>query len=57
MDHHQLTLMPFSGSETGNFYELELLLRNILEAAALPVNQQASFLQLHLRDVALRFFF
>ena len=51
-----LTLNPFSGSEKENFREFELLLRSILAVAALPANQQAKFLQLHLRDAALRFF-
>ena len=47
---------PFSGSEKENFREFELLLRSISAVAALPANRQANFLQLHLRDVALRFF-
>ena len=56
MARPQLTLNPFSGSEKENFREFELLLRSILAVAALPANQQANFLQLHLRDAALRFF-
>ena len=56
MAQPQLTLNPFSGSEKDNFREFELLLRSILAVASLPVNQQANFLQLHLRDAALRFF-
>ena len=56
MAQPQLTLNPFSGSEKENFREFELLLRSILAVAALPANQQANFLQLHLRDAALRFF-
>ena len=52
----KLTLNPFSGSENENFSEFELLLRSILAVAAFPANQQANFLQLHLRDAALRFF-
>ena len=56
MGQPQLTLNPFSGSEKENFREFELLLRSILAVAALPANQQANFLQLHLRDAALRFF-
>ena len=56
MAQPQLTLNPFSGSEKANFREFELLLRSILAVAALPANQQAKFLQLHLRDAALRFF-
>ena len=56
MAQPQLTLNPFSGSEKENFREFELLLRSILAVTALPANQQANFLQLHLRDAALRFF-
>ena len=52
----QLTVNPFSGSEKENFREFELLLRSFLAVAALPANQQANFLQLHLQDAALRFF-
>ena len=56
MAQPQVTLNPFSDSEKDNFREFELLLRNILVVAALPANQQANFLQLHLRDAAFRFF-
>ena len=56
MAQPQLTLNPFSGSEKESFREFELLLQSILAVAALRVNQQANFLQLHLRDAALRFF-
>ena len=52
----QLTFNPFSGSEKENFREVDLLLPSILSVAALPANQQANFLQLHLRDAALRLF-
>ena len=52
----QLTLNPFFGPEKENFREFELLVGSILAVAALPANQQANFLQLHLRDAALRFF-
>ena len=56
MAQPQLTLNPFSGSENENFREFELIHRSILAVAALPANQQANFLQLHLRDAALQFF-
>ena len=56
MAQPQLTPNPLSGSEKENFREFELLLRSILAVAALPANQQANFLQLHLRDAALQFF-
>ena len=49
MAQPQLTLNPFSGSEKEIFREFELLLRSV------PANQQAYFLQLHIRDAALRF--
>ena len=52
----QLPLTPFSGLEKENFREFEHLLRSILEVAAVPQAQQANFLQLHLRDAALRYF-
>ena len=52
----QLSLMPYSGLEKGNFREFEHLLRSILAVAAVPQAQQANFLQLNLRDAALRYF-
>ena len=52
----QLTLNPFSCSEKENICEFELLLRSILAVVALPANQRANFLQIHLRDAALGFF-
>ena len=55
MAQPQLTPNPFSASEKEIFREFELRLRSILAVAALPANQQAKFLQLHLRDAALRF--
>ena len=54
MAQPQLALNPFSGSETENFREFELLRRSILAVSALPANEQANFLQLHLRHAALR---
>ena len=56
MAQPQLTHIPYSVSENENFREFQFLLRSNLAVAALPANQQASFLQLHLRDTALRFF-
>ena len=56
MAQPQLTLTPYSGTEKENFREFEHLLRSILAVAAVPANQQANFLQLHLRDAALRYF-
>ena len=56
MAQPQLTLTPYSGTEKEHFREFEHLLRSILDVAAIPANQQANFLQLHLRDAALRYF-
>ena len=56
MAQPQLTLTPYSCTEKENFREFEHLLRSILAVAAVPANQQANFLQLHLRDAALRYF-
>ena len=56
MAHPRLTLNPLFGSEKETFCEVGLLLRSILAMVALPANQQANFLQLHLRDAALPFF-
>ena len=56
MAQPQLTLTPYSGLEKENFREFEQLLRSILAVAAIPANQQANFLQLHLREAALRYF-
>ena len=56
MAQPQLTLTPYSGTEKENFREFEHLLQSILAVAAIPLNQQANSLQLHLRDDALRYF-
>ena len=51
-----LTLSPYSGTEKEHFRDFEHLLRSILAVAAIPANQEANFLQLQLRDAALRYF-
>ena len=56
MAQPQLTLTPYSGTEREQFREFEHLLRSILAVVVVPANQQANFLQLHLRDAALRYF-
>ena len=55
MAQPQLTLCPYSGLEKEYFREFEQLLRSILAVAAIPANQQANFLKLHLRDAAIRY--
>ena len=52
----QITIEPYSGKENENFREFEKLFRGIIGVAAIPAAQQPNFLQLHLRDAALRFF-
>ena len=52
----QITIEPYKGTESENFREFEQLFRGIIGVAAVPVAQQPNFLQLHLRDAALRFF-
>ena len=52
----QITIEPFCGAENENFREFEQLFRGIIGVAAVPGGQQVTFLQLHLRDAALRFF-
>ena len=52
----QITIEPYNGTENENFREFEQLLRGIIGVAAVPGAQQPNFLQLHLRDAALRFF-
>ena len=56
MAHAQIQLKPYSGLEKESFREFEHLLRSYLAVAVIPGAQQANFLQLHLRDAALRFF-
>ena len=56
MAQPQLRLNPLSSPEKKNFCEFELLLRSISTVTALPGNQQANLLQLHLRDAAQLFF-
>ena len=52
----QITIEPYKGTENENFREFEQLFRGIIGVAAVPAAQQPNFLQLHLRDAALRFF-
>ena len=52
----QITVEPYSGEESENFRQFEQLFRGFVGVAAIPNNQRANFLQLHLRGPALRFF-
>ena len=52
----QITVDPYSGEETENFRQFEQLFRGFVGVAGIAANQQANFLQLHLRGPALRFF-
>ena len=56
MAQAQIQLKPYSGLEKESFREFEHLLRSYLAVAGIANAQQANFLQLHLRDAALRFF-
>ena len=52
----QITIEPYSGTEGEDFREFEQLFRGIPGFAAVPARQQGNFLQMHLRDAALRYF-
>ena len=56
MAQPHISLSPFSGLERENWREFEALLRSIIAVTAVPNDQQANFLRLHLKDGALRFF-
>ena len=52
----QITVEPYSGSEKESFRQFEQLFRGFSGVAGIAAGQQANFLQLHLRDAALRYF-
>ena len=56
MAQPNITLRSFAGTENESFREFERLLRSIIGVAAIANNQRANFLQLHLKDAALRYF-
>ena len=56
MAQPNITLRSFAGTENENFREFERLLRSIIGVAAIANNQRANFLQLHIKDAALRYF-
>ena len=56
MTHAQVSVEPYGGTEKEDFSEFEQLFQGYIGVAAIPNAQQANFLQLHLRDNALRFY-
>ena len=56
MAHAQVSVEPYGGTEKEDFSEFEQLFQGYIGVAAIPKAQQANFLQLHLRDNALRFY-
>ena len=56
MAHAQVSVEPYGGTEKEDFSEFEQLFQGYIGVAAIPNAQQANFLQLHLRDNALRFY-
>ena len=56
MAHAQITVKPYSGTEEEDFNEFENLFRGFVAVSGINNAQQPNFLQLHLRDAALRFF-
>ena len=56
MAHAQISNTSFSGAETDNFNEFEQLITGANGGAAITGPQQASFVQLHLKGDALRYF-
>ena len=56
MAHAQVSVEHYGGTEKEDFSEFELLFQGYIGVAAITNAQQANFLQLHLRDNALRFY-
>ena len=52
----QITVEPSSGSKKESFWQFEQIFRGFIGVAGIAAGQQANFLQLHLRDAALRYF-
>ena len=52
----QMTLKPYGELVNESFREFERHLRSIIGVAAIAGAQQANFLQLHLKEGALRYF-
>ena len=56
MAQPNIALKHYGGTEKESFREFERLLRSILAVGGVDPGQHANFLQLHLKDAALRFF-
>ena len=56
MAHAQISVEPFGGSDNEDCAQFEQLLQGYVGVAGIANAQQANFLQLHLRDSALRFY-
>ncbi|XP_063727164.1 uncharacterized protein LOC134854735 [Symsagittifera roscoffensis] len=56
MAHAQISVEPFGGSDNEDFAQFEQLFQGYVGVAGIANAQQANFLQLHLRDSALRFY-
>ena len=56
MAHAQISVEPFGGSDNEDFAQFEQLFQGYVGVAGIANAQQANFLQLHLRDNALRFY-
>ena len=56
MAHAQISVEPYGGSDTEDFSQFEQLFQGYVGVAGIANDQRANFLQLHLRDSALRFY-
>ena len=56
MAHAQISVNPYGGTDTEDFSQFEQLFNGFIGVAGVLPAQQANFLQLHLRDNALRFY-
>ena len=56
MAHAQISVTPYGGTDAEDFAQFEQLFNGFIGVAGVAPLQQANFLQLHLRDHALRFY-
>ena len=56
MPHAQISVEPYGGTEKEDFSDFEQLFQGYIGVAAISNEQQANFLQLHLRENALPFY-
>ena len=56
MAHAQISVAPYGGTDKEDFQQFEQLFRGYIGVAGIAPGQQANFLQLHLREAALRFY-